>query len=261
MEEIVKKRGRKKTVLDTVEVVKVEQEEQVKKKRGRKKKWETTPFKNNYTPDGNETVKFEDSHNVDEQNYNTNALNFGNLCIKVHDKETEQDVNLDTYFVETKDKDCELEVSSDEEDTCNVKKENKKSIRHYDSNLDITSIKLKPSNIRCFNCHHCFQHSPFFLPFDYSSTSQRYKLFGNFCSPNCVKSYCINNKSFQNKSYLVGQFYRKLFGPTFSIKPAPSVLNLKEYGGKLSIEEFRKSFYTNSRYTISNINCKIVYVN
>ena len=32
-------------------------------------------------------------------------------------------------------------------------------------------------------------------------------------------------------------------------------------GGKLTIEEFRKSFYSNSRYIINNINTKIIYVN
>ena len=120
---------------------------------------------------------------------------------------------------------------------------------------------MKVSDIRCFNCHHTFSNTPFFLPFDYSLILDRYKLFGNFCSPNCAKSYCMDNKTFQNKSYILGQFYRKLFGPSFRINPAPSILKLEMYGGKMSIEEFRKSFYTNSRHTINNINTKVVYIN
>ena len=89
--------------------------------------------------------------------------------------------------------------------------------------------------------------------------SQKRKLFGNFCSPNCVKSFSLNDKVFQNKSYLIGQFYRKLFGYNFNIIPAPSVLELKEYGGTLTIEEFRKPFYNNNRYTMANLTSKIVY--
>lgn len=261
MEETSKRRGRKKTIQGPVEVIS-EQEEPIKKKRGRKKKWETTPFKNNYSLEGSEKVTFKESEDIDAEKYTTAALNFGNLCIKVHDnKDTEQDTSLENYFVNKKDIGCEIQLSSDEEDTCNIKKDSSRQLRHYVNNTDVTNIKLKVTDIRCFNCHHTFENTPFFLPFDYSSHLDRYKLFGNFCSPNCAKSYCINNKIFENKIHLVGQFYRKLFGPNFRINPAPSVLHLNTYGGKMSIEEFRKSFYTNSRYTINNINSKVVYMN
>lgn len=276
MEETIKKRGRKKIIKEplcnnsvdisvdnSVDVsvdTCVNKEEIEKKKRGRKKKWQTTPFKNNYVSEGSEKVKFEEIEPIDKEIYNTNALNFGNLCIKVHDKEQDTNLSLDNYFVDNKDKNCEIILSSDEEDTCNFKKPATKIVKHYINGLDATSNKLKPTDIKCFNCHHTFDNPPFFLPFDYLSSLDRYKLFGNFCSPNCVKSYALNNKTFENKIYLIGQYYRKLFGPNFRISPAPSILNLKEYGGKITIEEFRKSFYKNSRYTINNINTKVIYI-
>ena len=83
----------------------------------------------------------------------------------------------------------------------------------------------------------------------------------NFCSPNCVKAYCMASKTFDKKTYIIGQFYRKLFGRDFAIKPAPSICLLKDYGGSLTIEEFRKSFYSNKRYTLNNINSKVIYIN
>ena len=259
MEETVKRRGRKKMVQEPTGVI-PEQEEPIKKKRGRKKKWETTPFKNNYSTTGNEKMSFKHSENIDSKKYTTDALNFGNLCIKVHDnKDAEQDTSLDNYFVKKQDPECEIKLSSDEEDTCDIKKSSNRQLRHYVNN-EVSNIKLKSTSIRCFNCHHTFENPPFFLPFDYLSSLDRYKLFGNFCSPSCVKSYCMNNKTFENKVYLIGQFYRKLFGPNFRINPAPSILNLNAYGGKMSIEEFRKTFYTNSRYTMNNINCKVIYL-
>ena len=82
-----------------------------------------------------------------------------------------------------------------------------------------------------------FLGSVFFLPFDYSSRLNRYKLFGNFCSPNCVKSYSINNKTFQNKTYLIDSSIENFFGPNFRIQPAPSILNLKKNTGE---NEYRR---------------------
>tara|TARA_B100001540_G_C15483645_1_gene495822 strand:- start:139 stop:675 length:537 start_codon:yes stop_codon:yes gene_type:complete len=178
----------------------------------------------------------------------------------VHDKDSEQNVSLHNYFVSNKDS-CDIYLSDDEEDTCNIKKNYSKELKLYSNNVDNTENKLKTTDIRCFNCHYNFNNSPFFLPFDYSSKLDRYKLYGNFCSPNCVKSYALSNKIFEHKSYLVGQFYRRLFGSDFKIHTSPSIYNLKEYGGKMSIEEFRKSSYTNSRYTLCNINSKVVYMN
>lgn len=257
MEETVKKRGRKKK--EALQVVPVEIEETVKKKRGRKKKWETTTFKNNYIHNQEENETFVSDEEI-QQEYSSSALSFGNLCIQVHEKEKEEDVDISNFFTEHN-KECNIILSSDEEDTCEIIKETVKNIKHYNKGVDTTNVKKSLNEIRCYNCHHPFNNTPFYLPIDYCSKLKRYKLFGNFCSPNCVKSYCINNKCFENKSYLVGQFYRSLFGQDFRIKPAPSILTLKEYGGDKSIEEFRKSSYTNSRYTMNNINTKIVVIN
>mgnify|MGYP001053365871 CR=1 FL=1 len=66
MEEPVKRRGRKK-IITNVELNLETSEEPVKKKRGRKKKWETTPFKNNYNSDGTEPVKFEETGNFNDK--------------------------------------------------------------------------------------------------------------------------------------------------------------------------------------------------
>ena len=260
MEETIKKRGRKKKEIIALETPVTVLEEPVKKKRGRKKKWETTTFKNNYIQDTQtDDVSF-DKNEYDHEDYSTNALSFGNLCIQVHDKEKEENIDIADFFTEHH-KECNIIVSSDEEDTCENIKENVKSLKHYNKGVDVTKVKLNVTQIRCYNCHHAFNCIPFYLPIDYCSKLNRYKLFGNFCSPNCVKSYCLNNKIFDTKSYLVGQFYRSLFGQAFRIKCAPSILTLKEYGGDKSIEEFRKSSYANSRYTMNNVNTKIIVVN
>ena len=80
MEELPKKRGRKK--LSEITVIPESSEpavEKEKKKRGRKKKWETTPFQSNYIVNEPKIIK-EDTQNPVEQdeNYTTNnfKLNF-----------------------------------------------------------------------------------------------------------------------------------------------------------------------------------------
>jgi hypothetical protein len=268
-ENVPKKRGRKKLVdkkltenkeeiTDRTESIETNDKEPEKKKRGRKKKWETTPFKNNYIFENTSDVKFHNDQVIDDEVYNTNNLKFGNLCIKVHDKEQEN-VNIKDYFVDTKNKNCDIVISSDEEDTCYVKKQDRqRQVNIYQKGV---KTEITKSDIKCYYCHNHFNNIPFYLPYEYSTTLDRYKLFGNFCSPNCVKAYCMASKTFDKKTYIIGQFYRKLFGRDFSIKPAPSICLLKDYGGSLTIEEFRKSFYSNKRYTLNNINSKVIYIN
>lgn len=248
MEE-VKKRGRKKKVNE--EITTEEKEPPVLKKRGRKKKWESTSFQNHFFAETSEAIKFETSEKIlDQKDYSTNNLKFGNITIKIHDKET---IEKPLIFEENKDSECLLKLSSEDEEDIHFTNviSKKKSVLLYNKEKNIAKL-------RCFHCHNFFDNPPFYLPFDYCQELDRYKIYGNFCSPNCVKTYCIDNKHFQSKLYLVGSFYRKLFGSQFRIKPAPSYLNLKEYGGNLTIEEFRESFYNNTRYTINTLNTKII---
>tara|TARA_B100000902_G_scaffold347019_1_gene354074 strand:+ start:42 stop:743 length:702 start_codon:yes stop_codon:yes gene_type:complete len=225
------------------------------KKRGRKKKFETTPFRKNLIEESNDVTPVKETQKIISDNYKTDNLKFGNIFIEVHGKEPSE-TNISDFFINNTNDNCRLTVSSDEEDNCTYKQDNSKKLTLY--NKDKKNVVKQ--DLKCYNCHHYFNDKPFYLPIDYCDKKKRYKLFGNFCSPNCVKSYCINDKNFQHKSYLVGQFYRKLFGCDFNITPAPSILNLKDYGGTLTIEEFRKSFYNNSRYTLLNLNSKILYI-
>lgn len=131
------------------------------------------------------------------------------------------------------------------------------TLKHYESSLS-SGKDIKETDILCFNCSHSFTNQPCFLPYDYCPKLKRYKLFGNFCSPNCVKSYALNSKTFSNKVYLIGDFYRKLYNNSeLKIKPAPSILLLKSYGGSLTIDQYRENFDNNVLYTLNNINAKI----
>jgi hypothetical protein len=228
----------------------------IKSKRGRKKKWENTNFKN-YTTNPCDSLNFVEKNNTlnSEKNLETetgfNALNFGNLTIKVKAKET-QNYSI-SFLSNVKATNCSLDIS-DEEDQTMYKLEHKKEVKHRGD-------KFTNQNIRCYYCHHFFENKPFYIPLKYSENLDRYKLYGNFCSPNCAKSYCISNKLLEGKTHLLCKFYRELFGPSFKFSPAPCFLKLKEYGGNLTIEEFRKFFYTNKDYTLSNIVSDVIFIN
>ena len=226
----------------------------IKSKRGRKKKWENTHLKN-YSINTCNSLNFVDTPNKKNTDTETgfDALNFGNLTIKVKAKET-QNYEL-SFLPNDKKSTCVLDVSEDEDQT-SLKICNKKTIKHSsDQNIS------QNIHIRCYYCHHFFENKPFYIPLKYSENTSRYKLFGNFCSPNCAKSYCISDKLLQSKVHLLCKFHRELFGPLFKCSPAPSFLKLKEYGGNLSIEEFRKSFYINNSYTMNNLVCEVIFIN
>ena len=134
---------------------------------------------------------------------------------------------------------------------------NMKIMKYFNDEFD-SGNEILVSPYRCYHCHHNFNNKPFFLPIDYNEQLNRFKVTGNFCSPNCVKTYALNSKIYENRIYLVGHMYRKLFGPNYTIKPAPPIQTLKEYGGKLSIEEFRANFDNSKQYSVKNIFCKVL---
>ena len=73
-----------------------------------------------------------------------------------------------------------------------------KIMKFFTNEFDVgNEILISP--IRCYQCHHNFNNKPFFLPIDYNCELNRFKVTGNFCSPNCVKTYAINSKIYQNR--------------------------------------------------------------
>ena len=270
--------------------------EQVKKKRGRKKKWEvetTTKLIENSPISFSENSYKEEIKEIDD-NYEAQNILFGNLNIKIHSNK--EKVQVDDIKESLKKKDnstCKInltnsdyEDSEDDDEICDNCDNNMitdsskiKSIKTKIAKLQSSSKKIVEKNMkvmkyftnefdcgneilispyRCYHCHNNFNNKPFFLPVDYNCELNRFKVTGNFCSPNCVKTYALNSKIYQNRIYLIGHMYRKLFGSNYTIKPAPPIQILKEYGGKLSIEEFRANFDNLKQYSVKNIFCKVL---
>lgn len=88
-----------------------------------------------------------------------------------------------------------------------------------------------------------------------SSTKENYyETDGIFCSFNCCLSFIQdNNKNplyYQSRT-LVGKIYTEMCDTiTLDINPAPHWRVLKDYGGNMSIEEFRESF---CKFTVESL--------
>jgi len=120
---------------------------------------------------------------------------------------------------------------------------------------DELSIKLfaspinKPrGHLRCWYCRNLIPPDwfPIGLPTQYSEKTQQFSTEGCFCSFNCISSYTHENANcfrYKDSGHLLYMMYRKIFHieiPTVEILPSPSWKLLKEYGGHLDVDDYRK---------------------
>ena len=99
------------------------------------------------------------------------------------------------------------------------------------------------TKIWCWWCCHPFNNEPCYLPTVHDEYRKRFVVVGNFCSWSCVKSYNIDigDMSVNKRNYIIRYMLSKIGQNTDNVKPAPPRTMLKQFGGNLSIEEFRKS--------------------
>jgi hypothetical protein len=121
---------------------------------------------------------------------------------------------------------------------------------------DQLSIKLFASPImqhakthRCWYCRLSIPHewAPIGLPTKYNEKTGQFSTEGIFCSFNCITSYVHefgHTYRYRESGHLLYLLYRKLFQTNLAlidILPSPSWKLLKEYGGNLDVEDYRKS--------------------
>lgn len=103
---------------------------------------------------------------------------------------------------------------------------------------------------KCWWCKNCFDTPAVGIPQIYFE--DKFYCFGNFCSYNCALSYNLNEgDNVWKRASLLNLLYYKTYDSSVKIKPAPDWKSLKEFGGNLEIEEFRKNSIVNtSEYTL-----------
>ena len=96
----------------------------------------------------------------------------------------------------------------------------------------------------CWWCCHEFKGTPLSLPYKYYDRQNKFMTAGTFCSWSCMKTYALDTYGINRGSIICGNMImmrKKLFGKLGSIKPAPKKYRLVEFGGDLTIDEFRKN--------------------
>jgi hypothetical protein len=115
----------------------------------------------------------------------------------------------------------------------------------YINKINIYQIELDV-NTKCWWCKNCFTTPNIVLPEHYFNGT--FYCIGNFCSYNCCKAYNIdmNDSNIWKRESLINLMYQMTFTKFKLIEPSPSWLILKEFGGFMSITEFRKNLETNT---------------
>lgn len=120
-----------------------------------------------------------------------------------------------------------------------IKPTDKKIINYYSTKYD--------QNTKCWWCKHCFTTPAIGLPENY--VDYKFELQGNFCSFNCAKSYNMDlsdNNTWKRNS-LLSYFYNLTYNEDKVILQAPHWKTLKDFGGNLTIEQFRDDAIINSK--------------
>jgi hypothetical protein len=114
----------------------------------------------------------------------------------------------------------------------------------------------------CWWCRHSYNSRSLGLPtkIDYIDNNKKDKFFyvdGFFCSFPCLVAFADDRKIIRTR-YLIRILYNAIHnekGYEDNISPAVSWQRLKDYGGDLTIEEFRKisNISTRDRQCLSNI--------
>ena len=94
----------------------------------------------------------------------------------------------------------------------------------------------------CWWCCHPFEGTPLSMPLRHDTRRNIFSTCGNYCSWSCMKTYAIETYGLTRGSIICGNMVmlrKAMYGKVARIKPAPKRQRLIEYGGDLTIEEFR----------------------
>ena len=144
------------------------------------------------------------------------------------------------------------ELKKNEIEFIDIEKKNKVEIKE----ISLPIFKLNEINenkhTKCWWCTYKFDNNPIYLPHKY--VNKTYYVTGYFCSFNCVVSYNYSLKDTwtTSRSNLIYLMYNQIIDIDKEIIPAPPKEVLIDYGGYMTIEEFRE------KTVVYNRNIKIL---
>ncbi len=178
-----------------------------------------------------------------QENININTPIIAHLPIDLSDVVNEE---IDEIFIKS-----EYHSASNDSEIKMLKKKieelNTKLVK-YEKNEKTT----KPSIILCDNLSKCWWDKHVYdtpdveMPENYINGI--FYCSGKFCSWECMMAYNIeiNDENVSKRISLIHMMHKKTYGYCRNIKPASSWKILLDFGGYISIEDFRENLTTNS---------------
>lgn len=156
------------------------------------------------------------------------------IFIKSESYFSETNIQPQKNFEEKKSQLCHLTSSSETEYKST-------SVNNNFNKINVHNIEFN-ENTKCWWCKHRFTTPRLSLPEQYHNDT--FFCIGNYCSWECMKAYNIdvNDNCIWKRESLINLMHYLTYGIFKDIKPASSWLTLKDYGGNLTILEFRKNF-------------------
>jgi hypothetical protein len=252
---IKKKRIRKKTCeIDSLEKLKSDTKTKIKEPIAKESKPKITKV----------------SKKDDKEELNQSQISFGKFNITVKKKESMTAEELRNYYdnkfkIEESEKTAKLMVQEDdsnmifepimEDEEIYLEKNNVLKIAskppeksktkiertnvHRVLSKFISDIKTEwpeKTDVYCWWCCHSFDTMPIPCPLEYDEIRNRYKVNGVFCSWSCAAAHSIKEYS---SLALIYQLKNELCGYSENIAVAPPKYCLKNFGGYMTIKDFR----------------------
>lgn len=267
-------------------------EQEVKKRRARKKIVEIDTIEklnlqnNEKKPMIPNVINDDESYNnsYKKEDINQSQISFGKFNITVKKASTMTPEELRKYYndkfeINESDKASKLMVQNDDnivytpimdvdviekniKKTENIKVSKKIEKKYKMLSKYIDGIKEEwpeYTDIMCWWCCHNFDEYPIPCPVSYDTVNDNYKVNGVFCSWSCAAAYSIEKYS---DTTLLQQMNNELdlCNTVNIINAAPSRYILKNFGGHMSIKDFRNLADKNNKKILISTE-KISYIN
>jgi hypothetical protein len=152
--------------------------------------------------------------------------------------------NINDIFVKNNKNDEDLEINKLKRENKELRKELNKKLTDSDKLFNLNEKNI--SDVNCWWCRYSFTTPRVCLP--ENIFNDKIQSFGFFCSYNCACAYNvdINDENIHKRSSLLHYLYKKTYNENKEILKAPDWRILKQYGGNISIDEFRDNFLLNT---------------
>lgn len=206
-----------------------------------------------------------DQKDQKDEDLNQSQISFGKFNITVKKKETMTAEELRNYYdskfkIEESEKTAKLMVQEEdtnalfepimEDDSYVPKKSEKSESKPVRTKIERTNVHRvlskfidstkeewpENTDLLCWWCCHSFDTIPIPCPVEYDEIRERYKVNGIFCSWSCAAAHSVKEYS---SLALIYQLRNELSGYSENIVIAPPKYCLKNFGGYMTIKDYR----------------------